>query len=263
MRTVVLIPTYQEAANVVTVLGRVRAAIPPADILVLDDASPDGTADLAEATGAELGRIEVLRRPAKSGLGPAYLAGYRWAIDHGYDIVVDMDADGSHDPATVPALVAEVEGGADLAMGSRWIPGGSIPGWSLHRRLLSRWGNRYASFALGLPVRDATGGFRAYRVDMLRALDLDTVRANGYGFQIEMAYRVMQHGGRIVEIPIEFRDRTLGTSKMSGAIVVEALLLVTAWGLRDLPRRWSRRTRPSPRPSRPPFPPPSPPQPPR
>jgi dolichol-phosphate mannosyltransferase len=247
VRAVVLIPTYQEADNVAIILGRVRAAMPSADILVIDDGSPDGTADLAESTAAELGQVFVLRRAAKSGLGPSYLAGYSWAIEAGYEIVIDMDADGSHDPASVPALVDQVEAGADLAMGSRWIPGGSIPGWSLHRRLLSQWGNRYASLALGIPLRDATGGFRAYRVARLAQLDLGTVRANGYGFQIEMAYRVVQSGGRVVEIPIEFRDRTLGNSKMSGAIVVEALFLVTAWAIRDLPKR--RRTRAARRPA--------------
>jgi dolichol-phosphate mannosyltransferase len=242
---VVLIPTYQEAANVATILGRVRAAMPLASVLVIDDNSPDGTADIAEGVGQEIGDVEVLRRPGKSGLGRAYLAGYRWALDHGYEVVVDMDADGSHDPATVPDLVAQVEAGADLAMGSRWIPGGSVPvGWPVYRRWLSQGGNRYAGTVLGIDVKDATGGFRAYRASMLAQLELDTVRANGYGFQIEMAYRVLQHGGRVVEIPIHFQDRTLGESKMSGAIVVEALLLVTLWGIRDMPRRRARGPRP-------------------
>jgi dolichol-phosphate mannosyltransferase len=207
--------------------------MPSADVLVIDDNSPDGTADLASALNAELGNISVLRRPGKGGLGPAYLAGYRWAIERDYEVVVDMDADGSHDPATVPDLVSTVECGADLAMGSRWIPGGAIPKWSMSRRLLSQWGNRYAGFVLGIDVKDSTGGFRAYRVSTLRGLDLDTVRANGYGFQIEMAYRVVRRGGKVVELPIEFHDRTLGTSKMSGNIVTEALILVTRWGIRD------------------------------
>jgi dolichol-phosphate mannosyltransferase len=243
MRTVVLIPTYQEAENIATILRRVHDAMPSASILVIDDGSPDGTADLAENVGQELGTVQVLRRTEKAGLGPAYLAGYGWAIEHGYDIVVDMDADGSHDPAVVPALVAEIERGADLAMGSRWIPGGAIPGWPIHRRLLSQWGNKYAAIVLGIDVKDSTGGFRAYRVAMLDRLDLPTVRANGYGFQIEMAYRVVRQGGTIVELPITFRDRALGTSKMSGNIVVEALLLVTAWGLRDRVFRRNRRGR--------------------
>ena len=233
MRAVVLIPTYQEADNIAMILGRVRAAVPAADVLVIDDNSPDGTAKLADALNAELGQISVLRRAAKGGLGPAYLAGYQWAIDHGYEALVDMDADGSHDPATVPTLLAAVADGADLAMGSRWIPGGSIPKWSLRRRLLSRWGNRYAGAVLGIDVKDSTGGFRAYRVEMLRQLELGTVRANGYGFQIEMAYRVIRRGGKVVELPIAFRDRTAGNSKMSGSIIVEALALVTLWGIRD------------------------------
>jgi len=241
MRTVVLIPTYQEAPNITTVITRVRASSPSSSILVIDDGSPDGTADLAEALGRETGQVEVLRRQTKAGLGRAYLAGYAWAIDHGFDVVVDMDADGSHDPATVPALIEAVEDGADLAMGSRWIPGGAIPGWSMHRRMLSRWGNRYAAGVLGFDVRDSTGGFRAYRVSTLRQLELETVRANGYGFQIEMAYRVAQRGGRIVELPIVFRDRVAGTSKMSGSIVVEALVLVTAWAFRDRLLRRGRR----------------------
>jgi dolichol-phosphate mannosyltransferase len=233
VRAVVLIPTYQEADNIAMILGRVRAAVPAADVLVIDDNSPDGTAKLADALNAELGQISVLRRAAKGGLGPAYLAGYQWAIDHGYEALVDMDADGSHDPATVPTLLAAVADGADLAMGSRWIPGGSIPKWSLRRRLLSRWGNRYAGAVLGIDVKDSTGGFRAYRVEMLRQLELGTVRANGYGFQIEMAYRVIRRGGKVVELPIAFRDRTAGNSKMSGSIIVEALALVTLWGIRD------------------------------
>jgi glycosyltransferase involved in cell wall biosynthesis len=242
MRTAVLIPTYQEADNITTVLQRVRAVVPAATIVVLDDNSPDGTADLAEAIGREIGGVQVLRRPGKQGLGRAYLAGYAWALDAGYDVVVDMDADGSHDPATVPELLASIDGGADLAMGSRYVPGGTMPAWPWHRRLLSQWGNRYTSAVLGIPLRDATGGFRAYRTAMLRRVDLDSVRANGYGFQIEMAYRVLRNGGTVVELPIEFRDRTLGTSKMSGAIVAEALLLVTWWAVRDriLRRRASR-----------------------
>jgi dolichol-phosphate mannosyltransferase len=237
---VILIPTYQEVENVATVLRRVRAAMPSATVLVIDDASPDGTADVAESLGVELGKIEVLRRPGKGGLGPAYLAAYQWAIERDFEVVVDMDADLSHDPDKISMLVAAVEAGADLAMGSRYVEGGSTPDWTLRRRLLSKWGNRYAGVVLGIALRDSTGGFRAYRTAMLRRLDLPTVRANGYGFQIEMAYRVVKRGGVIVELPIEFRDRTLGVSKMSGNIIGEALVLVTWWGLRDLGRRRTR-----------------------
>jgi dolichol-phosphate mannosyltransferase len=244
MRTAVLIPTYQEAENITTILPRVRAVLPGATLVVIDDASPDGTADLAAAVGREIGPLEVLRRPAKLGLGPAYVAGYQWSIDHGYDVVVGMDADGSHDPAAIPDLLDAVDAGADLAMGSRWMPGGRIPDWPLHRRLLSRWGNRYAATVLGMPVRDSTGGFRAYRVSLLCRLGVETVRANGYGFQIEMAYRTVQAGGTIVERPIVFRDRVAGTSKMSPAIIVEALGLVSFWGVRDRLVR-PRRQRPA------------------
>jgi dolichol-phosphate mannosyltransferase len=233
VRTLVELPTIDEADNIAEVLRRIRAATPEVDVLVVDDGSPDGTADLAEAAGREVGRVEVLRRPAKSGLGTAYRAGFRRAMATGYDVVVEMDADLSHDPSALPQLLRALDGGADLAVGSRYIPGGSIPDWKLHRRLLSRWGNRYASVVLDLDVRDATSGYRAYRVEVLRRVDLDAVRADGYGFQIEMAYEVARAGGRVVEVPISFTDRVRGTSKMSGRIVVEALVLVTWWAVRD------------------------------
>lgn len=241
-RPLVVLPTYQEAANIAEVLQRVRAVLPSGAVLVVDDGSPDGTAGLAEGLGRELGGIEVLRRPEKSGLGSAYRDGFRWGIEHGHDAFVEMDADLSHDPAALPGLLAPLGEGVDLVVGSRYVPGGSIPNWGLHRRLLSRWGNRYAGAVLGLTVHDATSGFRAYRRDALQAIDLDTVHAHGYGFQIEMAYRVARNGGRIVEVPIAFTDRVRGTSKMSGRIIVEALLLVTWWGVRDrlLRRRRSR-----------------------
>jgi dolichol-phosphate mannosyltransferase len=233
MRSLIVLPTYEEAANVATVLRRLRAAVPAARILVVDDNSPDGTADLAEAVGAELGGIDVLRRAGKSGLGSAYRDGMRWGLDNGFEILVEMDADLSHDPADLPRLLAAVEDGADLAVGSRYIPGGSIPAWSWSRRILSKQGNRYAAILLHLPVADATSGFRAYRASALADVGLDHVRADGYGFQIEMVYRVAGAGGKVVEVPICFADRTQGQSKMSGRIVAEAFLLVTWWGLRD------------------------------
>jgi dolichol-phosphate mannosyltransferase len=233
-RVLVVIPTFQEAGNIERVLWRVRSAVPDAMVLVVDDNSPDGTADLAEMTGAELGSVAVLRRSAKTGLGGAYRAGFAWGLEQGFDVLVEMDADLSHDPASLPALLSAVESGADLSIGSRYVPGGKIPRWSWHRRLLSRWGNRYAAMMLRMPVRDATAGFRAYRAHALRGIELDTVRADGYGFQIEMAYRVSRGGGRIVEVPISFADREVGESKMSSRIVVEALTMVTRWGLRDL-----------------------------
>ncbi|HTN81865.1 MAG TPA: polyprenol monophosphomannose synthase [Acidimicrobiales bacterium] len=233
MRPLVVLPTYNEALNIEEVLGKVRAAVPDAQILVVDDGSPDGTADLAEELGRELGNVSVLRRPAKAGLGSAYRAGFREGIARGLDVMIEMDSDLSHDPAALPALLAAIDDGADLVIGSRYVPGGTIPNWRLHRRLLSRWGNRYAGFVLALPVRDATAGYRAYRAEALSKIDLDAVKADGYGFQIEMAYAVRRNGGRIVEVPISFKDRVRGTSKMSGKIVVEALALVTWWGIRD------------------------------
>jgi dolichol-phosphate mannosyltransferase len=233
VRTLVVLPTYNEATNIAVVLDRLRAAVPAADVLVVDDGSPDGTADMADALGVELGQIDVLRRPGKAGLGSAYRAGFRWGMERGYEVMVEMDADLSHDPGALPSLLAAVDGGADLGLGSRYVPGGAIPAWPLHRRLLSRWGNRYAGAVLGLDVRDATGGFRAYRATALEAIDLSRVRAEGYGFQIEMTHRLARADGKIVEVPIQFVDRVRGTSKMSSRIVVEALLLVTWWGLRD------------------------------
>jgi dolichol-phosphate mannosyltransferase len=233
VRVLVCIPTYQEAENIATILRRVRASVPSADVLVIDDGSPDGTADLAQALGDELRQVDVLRRAKKSGLGNAYRAGFAIGLERGYDAMVEIDADLSHDPAALPSLLHAVEDGADLAIGSRYVPGGHIPEWSWHRKALSRWGNRYVGVVLGTAVRDITAGYRVYRADMLRVMDLETVRASGYGFQIEMTYRVAQRGGRIVEVPIDFVDRTLGKSKMSGNIVREALLLVTWWGIRD------------------------------
>ena len=237
MRTLVVLPTFNESANIEEVLRQVRASVPAADMLVVDDSSPDGTADLAEGIGRELGSVEVLRRPAKSGLGSAYRDGFRLGLTRGYDVMVEMDSDLSHDPGSLPALLAAVEQGASLALGSRYVPGGSIPDWSWYRRALSRWGNRYAARVLGLGITDATSGFRAYTADVLAAVAIDDVRADGYGFQIEMAYRVLRCGGTITEVPISFTDRVRGESKMSSRIIAEALVLVTGWGLRDQLRK--------------------------
>jgi dolichol-phosphate mannosyltransferase len=240
-RALVVLPTFNEAENIVEVLGLVRASLPDVHVLVVDDGSPDGTADLAERWGDEHGRLAVLRRSEKSGLGSAYRAGFRRGLDDGFDVLIEMDSDLSHDPASLPDLVEATERGADLAVGSRYVPGGSIPDWSWHRRMLSQWGNRYAGAVLGIGVRDATSGFRAYRSRALDKIDLDAVKADGYGFQIEMAYAVDRNGGTIDEVPISFKDRIRGTSKMSSRIVVEALALVTWWGLRD--RVWGRLSR--------------------
>ncbi len=238
MRALVVLPTYQEAENIQTVLGRIRDAAPEAEVLVVDDGSPDGTADLAEATGARLGQVQVLRRTEKSGLGPAYRAGFTWGLERDFDVLVEMDADLQHDPAMLPRLLDAVDTGpADLAIGSRYVAGGSVAGWPTSRRLLSQWGNRYIGLMLHMPVRDATAGYRAYRATIIEKIGLERVRADGYGFQIEMAYEVNKAGGVIVELPITFRERTQGTSKMAPNIVGEAMWLVTKWGLRD---RWAR-----------------------
>jgi len=237
LRTLVIIPTYDEAENIADVVGRVHVAEPSAHVLVVDDNSPDGTGDLVERLMAGDDHLHLLRRPGKAGLGSAYRAGFAWGAAEGFDVLVEMDADLSHDPAALPALLARIDAGADLAIGSRYVPGGSIPDWTWHRKALSRWGNRYASTVLDLDVADSTAGYRAYRASALADIDLASVRADGYGFQIEMAYRVAQNGGRIDEVPIAFTDRTRGTSKMSSRIVVEALVLVTWWGVRRLTGR--------------------------
>jgi len=236
MRTLVVLPTYNEADNIGEVLRRLRKAVPAADILVVDDASPDGTAAIVRAIAAEFAGVDVLIWAGKLGLGSAYWDGFIDGLRRGYQVLVEMDGDLSHDPAALPRLLRAVDGGADLAVGSRYIPGGSIPHWSVCRRALSRWGNRYARWVLNLPVADATSGFRAYHADIVAKLDLPSIQSDGYGFQIEMAYRVARVGGGIVEVPIEFVDRERGTSKMSARIIVEALLLVTWWGVRDRPR---------------------------
>jgi dolichol-phosphate mannosyltransferase len=244
VRTLVITPTYVEAENIEEFLRRARAGVPDADILVVDDNSPDGTADIAEKVAAELGGIDVLRRPSKKGLGSAYRAGFAIGLEKGYDVLVQIDADLSHDPSVLPRLLGEVEAGADLAIGSRYVPGGEIPHWPWFRRALSRYGNLYAGIVLGTGVEDATSGYRAYRADTLKAIDYSTTRAKGYGFQMETAYRVHTWGGRIVETPIVFTDRVRGYSKMTWGIFAEELLLVTWWGVRDRLRRLWRRLRP-------------------
>ena len=242
MRVLVVVPTYNEASGIETVHRRIREELPQGHVLVVDDNSPDGTAELVDAVSSSDDHVTLLRRATKAGLGSAYLAGFAAGLDRGFDVLVEMDADLSHDPAMLPDLVAAVTAGADLAIGSRYVPGGSVPGWPWWRRAISRVGGTYARWMLRVPVADTTSGFRAFRAGTLEAVDLDHLRADGYGFQVEMAYRVHSVGGSITEIPIAFRDRTRGRSKMSARIVVEALLLVTRWGLRD--RISGRRTRP-------------------
>ena len=232
MRAVVVVPTYEEADNVAVLLRRIRRAAPSVGVIVVDDGSPDGTAAVAEAVGSEVGDVEVLHRTCKMGLGPAYQAGFAHALAGGADILITMDADLSHDPSVIPVLVKACEEGADLVIGSRYVPGGRIVDWTAARRALSRWGNRYAIWALDLPVNDATSGFRAYRADVVR----DThsgIRASGYGFIIEMAYRLDRMGRKLVEVPITFVDRRHGSSKISSRSIGEAVVLVTVWGARD------------------------------
>lgn len=233
MRTLVIIPTYVEAENIVDVLRQVRTVAPQVDLLVVDDASPDGTADLARGANDELGQISVLDRPGKGGLGGAYRAGFQYAFARDYEVVVQMDADLSHPPERLPALLDEVERGADIAIGSRYVTGGATANWPLVRRLLSRGANIYASLMLGLGVHDATAGFRAYRADILETVEASATKATGYGFQLELSYRAHRLGARIVEVPITFNDRVLGVSKMSWHIIGEAMSLVAWWAVRD------------------------------
>jgi dolichol-phosphate mannosyltransferase len=240
--TIVVLPTYNERENVVALLRAVRAAVPDADVLVVDDNSPDGTAALVEETAAEQDQIKLLRRAGKQGLGSAYRQGFAVALDEGYDVVVSMDVDFSHDPAVLPELLRLIRSGADAVVGSRYVPGGTTVDWPLHRRLLSRWGNRYTSFVLGLRVRDCTSGYRAYRAAALRAIDPASTTAEGYAFLTELIRRLVRQGAKVVETPIVFTDRRYGVSKMSGRIVVESMFLVTRWAIRDRVRELTGRT---------------------
>ncbi|RWZ68713.1 polyprenol monophosphomannose synthase [Labedella populi] len=227
-----MIPTYQERENVERILDRLHAAFPEAHALVVDDGSPDGTADLAEARARVDSRVHVVRRTEKNGLGAAYIAAMRWGIRHGYEVLVEMDADGSHPPETLPAMVAALDGPTrpGLVIGSRWVDGGSVVNWPRSREALSRAGNAYARIALGIGVQDATAGYRVYRADLLARIPLDDIVSHGYCFQVDMTLRVLDAGESIAEVPIEFREREYGESKMSRAIVVEAMLKVTQWG---------------------------------
>jgi dolichol-phosphate mannosyltransferase len=230
-KVVVIIPTYNERENLELIISRTHAAVADADILVVDDNSPDGTGEIADKIGVTDERVQVLHRQGKSGLGSAYIAGFGWALERGYGAVVEMDADGSHQPEELPDLLAALAKGADLVIGSRWVPGGSVHNWPKSRELLSRSANTYTRIMLGISVRDATGGFRAYRADTLRAIGLDQVLSQGYCFQIDLTLRAVQAGLTVTEVPITFTERTRGASKMSRAIVGEALLRVTQWGL--------------------------------
>jgi dolichol-phosphate mannosyltransferase len=240
IRAVVCVPTYDEAGNVermVRALGEVLDTTRDR-VLVIDDASPDGTGAIADRLAAELPWVEVLHRRAKEGLGPAYLAGFRRALDLGAELVLEVDCDFSHDPRDVPRLLAPVEeGGADLVLGSRYVPGGGTANWGRARRLVSRAGSIYARVVLGVPVRDLTGGFKCFRRSVLETVDLDRVRTRGYAFQIEVTYRALRRGFRVVEVPIRFVDREVGGSKLSGGVVLEAVWQVPALRLRALTGR--------------------------
>ncbi|MCO1340063.1 dolichol-phosphate mannosyltransferase [Kocuria polaris] len=238
MRVLTIIPTFNELEALPVTVDRLRAAVPDSDVLIADDNSPDGTGELADRMAAEDSNIHVMHRRGKEGLGAAYIAGFRWALERDYDVIVELDADGSHRPEDLPSLLAKVPD-AHLVIGSRWIPGGSVVNWPLHRKLISRAGSLYSRTMLGLPVRDITAGFRAFRRETLEAIDFDAIESVGYGFQVDMTFRVAQLGFTIAEVPITFVERELGVSKMSGNIVVEAMLNVTRWGLSA---RWKKLT---------------------
>ena len=229
--TLVIIPTYNEAENIAWITTEVLEHRPEVHILVADDRSPDGTGEIADRLAAADARISVLHRPGKDGLGKAYLAGFERALDGGYEYVVEIDADGSHDPAELPAMLDLAAGGADLVIGSRWVPGGEVRNWPWLRRSISRGGNWYARGVLRSGIRDITAGYRVFRTSALRDLEFDDVSSQGYCFQVEMAWRLETSGHRIVEHPITFVERWTGRSKMHTGIVVEALLRVTAWGV--------------------------------
>lgn len=239
-RVLVIVPTYNERGNLPMITGRLRAALPEAHILIADDASPDGTGDLADKLAEAEPKIHVLHRPGKQGLGAAYVAGFTWARERGYDVVVEMDADGSHAPEQLPQLLQALRH-ADVVLGSRYVPGGKVVDWPWHRALLSQGGNLYVRLALGMPVRDATGGYRAYRMPALEKLDFESVNSQGYCFQVDLAWRACRQGLRVVEVPITFTERRRGASKMSPAIVREALWRVTLWGVRARRGNWRRK----------------------
>ncbi|MES1171270.1 MAG: polyprenol monophosphomannose synthase [Actinomycetota bacterium] len=234
MRTLVIIPTYNEREAMPVQVAAVREHVPDVDILIADDNSPDGTGALADDLAARDARVRVLHRPAKAGLGAAYLEGFAWGLARGYEVIVEMDADGSHRAVDLPLLLARI-GEADLVIGSRWIEGGSVVNWPSRRKFLSVNANRYVRLAMGLKVHDATAGFRAYRAAALAGLDLADVESQGYCFQIDMTWRIVGAGGSVVEVPITFVEREVGVSKMSGSIIREALIKVTVWGAQ---RRW-------------------------
>jgi dolichol-phosphate mannosyltransferase len=236
-RVLVVVPTYNEYDNLPIIVTRLHAAAPDVHVLVADDNSPDGTGALADELAATDPRIHVLHRTAKEGLGAAYLAGFAWGLAEGYDVICEMDADGSHPPERLPAMLERVADGADLAIGSRWVRGGEVVDWPKSREVLSRGANTYTRLALGMPVKDATAGFRAFRRTTLEKIDLGSVTSQGYCFQVDLTWRAVRAGLRVDEVPITFAERQIGASKMSTAIIREALIRVTQWGFRY---RWTQ-----------------------
>jgi len=239
VKTLVIIPTYNEIESLPRQVAGVRLAAPEVDILVVDDASPDGTGEWADAFAKTDDHVHVMHRSAKQGLGVAYRSGFAWALERRYEVIVEMDADGSHRSQDLPLLLAKA-GEYDLVIGSRWVRGGRVENWPAHRKFLSTNANRYVRIALGIGVKDATAGFRAYNAATLRQLNLDAVESQGYCFQVDMTWRTIQSGGSVAEVPITFVERDLGASKMSGAIIREALTKVTSWGIQ---RQWRKMTR--------------------
>jgi dolichol-phosphate mannosyltransferase len=235
-RIVIVVPTYDEADNITPLVDRLRSAVPAADILIVDDGSPDGTGAIADDLADRDSQVRVVHRTAKEGLGAAYLHGFRVALEQGYDVIGEMDADGSHQPEQLPRLLAALEH-ADLVLGSRWVPGGSVVNWPWTRQALSRGGNLYTRVLLGIPVKDATGGFRLFRRTTLEKIDLAGVESVGYCFQADLAWRAVEAGLRVVEVPIEFVERVRGESKMTPDVAAESLRRITAWGLRERRRQ--------------------------
>ena len=233
-KVLVIVPTFNERENLPRILDRLRAAVPTAHVLVVDDGSPDGTGAIADERAAADEMIAVLHRTEKNGLGPAYFAGFGWGLEHGFDVLIEMDADGSHAPEQLPRLLAALDH-ADLVIGSRYVPGGSVVNWPWRRLFLSRGANLFSKVALGVGVKDITAGYRAYRAEVIRTIPLNQVASHGYVFQVDLAWRTILGGFRVVEVPITFTEREIGVSKMSGNIVREALLKITLWGLRH---RW-------------------------
>ncbi|MDR0435618.1 MAG: polyprenol monophosphomannose synthase [Propionibacteriaceae bacterium] len=244
-RLLVIIPTYNEADNIESIVSRVRQSVPEADILIADDASPDHTGRIADELSLRDPQVHVLHRPAKEGLGTAYLAGFGWGLGRGYDVLIETDADGSHQPEELPMLLAALVK-ADMVKGSRWMRGGRVVNWSRKRELLSRAANIWVMAAMNVPIHDATGGYNLFRADMLRKIDLESVESRGYSFQVDMTRRVLEAGGTVAEVPIEFCERLAGKSKMSGGIIKEALLRTAEWGLERRSRQilgWANRAK--------------------